>query len=243
MHIEYHDTLPSTNQYCELLDLTQVEEFTVIAAHQQTAGIGQRGNHWTSDPGENLTFSIILHPTFLPIASQYQLTKAISLGITDFLSPLIPSDHKVSIKWPNDIYVDHCKICGTLITNKICGATISTAIVGIGININQTAFPQWVPNPTSLSLLTNRRYQTEELLPTLVDAIQQRYLHLKDNPTSPDTAYLSQLLNLGTPARYLYQEREITATILGVNHFGHLQLRLTNGEEIVCQLKEIKTIF
>ena len=89
MKIEKFDTLPSTNQYCELLNLSETEEFTVIVARTQTAGIGQRGNHWEAEPGKNLTFSLVLKPTWLPIADQYQLTKAVSLGIADYLMPLI----------------------------------------------------------------------------------------------------------------------------------------------------------
>ena len=65
MHLQTFATLPSTNQYCELLDLSQTEEFTVIRALQQTAGIGQRGNHWESEAGKNLTFSLILKPDSL----------------------------------------------------------------------------------------------------------------------------------------------------------------------------------
>ena len=104
MKIEKFDTLPSTNQYCELLNLSETEEFTVIVARTQTAGIGQRGNHWEAEPGKNLTFSLVLKPTWLPIADQYQLTKAVSLGIAEYLMPLIKEgDRRVRIKWPNDI--------------------------------------------------------------------------------------------------------------------------------------------
>ena len=122
MKIEKFDTLPSTNQYCELLNLSETEEFTVIVARTQTAGIGQRGNHWEAEPGKNLTFSLVLKPTWLPIVDQYQLTKAVSLGIADYLMPQITEGNKrVRIKWPNDIYVDNRKICGILITHRIAG--------------------------------------------------------------------------------------------------------------------------
>ena len=129
MKIEKFDTLPSTNQYCELLNLDETEEFTVIVARTQTAGIGQRGNHWEAEPGKNLTFSLVLKPKWLPIADQYQLTKAVSLGITDYLMPLIAEGHgRVRIKWPNDIYVDDKKICGILITHRIAGGQIAASV-------------------------------------------------------------------------------------------------------------------
>ena len=80
------DSLESTNKYCEALDLAEVEDFTCYWALEQTAGIGQRGNHWEAEAGRNLTFSLVLHPTFLPADRQFKLTEALSLALSDFLS-------------------------------------------------------------------------------------------------------------------------------------------------------------
>ena len=104
MRIVKFDSLESTNKYCEALDLAQVEDFTCYWALEQTAGIGQRGNHWEAAPGQNLTFSLVLHPTFLPADRQFKLTEALSLALVDFLS-LFDPPFSTSIKWPNDIYV------------------------------------------------------------------------------------------------------------------------------------------
>ena len=78
------DSVESTNKYCEALDLKQVEDFTCYWALEQTAGIGQKGNHWESASGQNLTFSLVLHPTFLPADRQFKLTQALSLALVDF---------------------------------------------------------------------------------------------------------------------------------------------------------------
>lgn len=110
MDLRLFDSLESTNKYCELLDLTAVGEFTVVCAREQTAGIGQWGNVWHSEPGKNLTFSLVLKPTFLPFEQQYMLTKAVSLGVVDCLIPLLPEGQEVSIKWPNDIYIGMRKV-------------------------------------------------------------------------------------------------------------------------------------
>ena len=87
MKIVKLDSTESTNRYCEALDLAEVEDFTCYWALEQTAGIGQRGNHWEAEPGMNLTFSLVLHPTFLPADRQFKLTKALSLALVDFFSP------------------------------------------------------------------------------------------------------------------------------------------------------------
>lgn len=243
-HIQQFDSLESTNKYCELLNLNEVEEFTVIVARSQTAGIGQRGNHWEAEPGKNLTFSIVLKPSFLPVADQYQLTKAVSLGVTDWLAPLVPDGKsRVKIKWPNDIYVDDKKICGMLITNRVTGDRLSASIVGIGLNINQQSFPDWVPNPTSLASLTGQEWPLEGMLTSLLSAIQSRYEALRREPHGTlDTPYLARLLRRGEKSAFVLHGQQIEATITGVNRFGHLQLVTPTGDQLSSQMKEIQFI-
>ena len=309
MRIEKLDSVESTNKYCEALDLAQVGDFTCYWALEQTAGVGQRGNHWTSAPGENLTFSLVLHPTFLPADRQFKLTQALSLAICDFLlfnsSPKIGEGDRreavgeeyefnsgegwyavgsvrqpreavgeeydrPSIKWPNDIYVmisnttvgSECyhykKICGTLVSTRLVGSSIASAVCGIGLNVNQCEFPDWVPNPTSLSLLTGNRYDLEPLLQQLLVCIERRYNELKSG-CDPEQEYLDRLLNLGVPARYKYMntqssssprvgegdrraavvEEYLTATITGVDPHGRLLLTTADGRRLSCGMKEI----
>ena len=246
MYLRCFDSLESTNQYCELLDLATVEEFTVISTREQTAGIGQRGNCWNAEPGKNITFSLVLKPVFLPMEDQYMLTKAVSLGIADWLDGVLPQGQRVYIKWPNDIYVGDRKICGVLISNRVQRSRLAASIVGVGLNVNQTEFPDWVPNPTSLELITGREMATEEALKGVVDAIESRYRQLQatfpDQTEEMDAAYLSRLLNRGRECTYLYHDKEIRAVVTGVNRFGHLELATAEGGTLVCQLKELKFI-
>lgn len=235
---QFFDTLPSTNQYCELLDLSQVEEFAVFVAREQTAGIGQRGNVWESEAGKNLTFSMVLKPTWLPAAEQYGLTKAVSLGLADALSEMMPAGERVSIKWPNDIYVGRKKICGILISNKLKGNMLCASIVGVGLNVNQRRFAEWVPNPVSLSQLTGCEHDLDGLLERVAEAVIRRYGQLREG-VPMDGEYLGCLLNMGMEAGYRYRGGAIRATITGVNRFGHLELRQADGAPLVCQLKEI----
>ena len=255
MRIVALDSVESTNKYCEALNLDEVEDFTCYWALEQTAGIGQRiadndtatHNRWHSSPGLNLTFSLVLHPTFLPAERQFRLTQAISLALTDFLS-LLTSHFSLHIKWPNDIYVDGRKICGTLITTRLSTPhyplptthypLISSAICGIGLNVNETTFPEWVPNPTSLRLLTGRSYELEPLLRQLLQCIERRYEALRSD-TDLDEEYLALLLGRDVPAQYLYQGHTITATIDGVDAFGRLLLTVADGTHLCCNLKEI----
>ena len=251
-------SVDSTNRYCEALDLSQVEDFTCYWALEQTAGIGQRGNSWASAPGENLTFSLVLHPTWLPAARQFKLTQMMSLGVLDFLNDIKgfkdPNGINAIVKWPNDIYArmsnttegSEChtygKICGMLVSNKIVGDSMATAICGIGFNVNQREFPEWVPHPTSLSLLTDKQFELEPTLTKLLDCIERRYAELKDGKNL-EPEYLSHLMNMGTAARYRHNGQELTATITGVDQHGRLLLTTEEGERLCCAMKEIEMIF
>jgi BirA family biotin operon repressor/biotin-[acetyl-CoA-carboxylase] ligase len=272
MRIVRFDSLESTNKYCEALDLTQVEDFTCYWALVQTAGIGQRGNHWEAAPGKNLTFSLVLHPAFLPADRQFRLTQTLSLALCDLLEtfPPVPSqggDEKsarpllgegcpkgrvgATIKWPNDIYVGGKKICGTLVSTRLQGTAIASAVCGIGLNVNQTEFPDWVPNPTSLSLLTGQTFELEPLLQQLLYCIEGRYRGLKEGH-DPEPEYLEHLMNLGVEADYYVSEgaqvlptthyplpTKIRATITGVDPHGRLLLTAADGRRLSCGMKEI----
>ena len=239
--IQFFDTLDSTNNYCKLLDPQSVEEFTVISAANQTAGIGQQGNVWHSEPYKNLTFSLILKPSFLALADQWLLSMTLAVAISDCLIELLPAK-EVFIKWPNDIYVGNRKICGILVTNQVSNGHISQAICGIGLNVNQKQFPDWIPNPTSLLLETQKEHDTKSLLEDLVNSIKQRYQQLISAPATIKPLYLSRLFRLNQQADYLYQGNRITATITDVDHLGHLHLSTNTGTPISCSLKEIHFI-
>ena len=243
MKILRFDSLESTNKYCELLDLNQVEEFTVIWALSQTGGVGQQGSHWESETGKNLTISLVLHPAFLPANSQFLLTQMLSLAVADYLRQAMPLQ-AVSIKWPNDIYVGHRKICGMLTTTRIANGHIASAVCGIGLNVNQLQFSPNIPNPTSMALCVGHEFELEEVLKALVAAIEKRYTQLQNGESAlVQRDYLSLLLNRGKPARYLYQGQKITATIQGVDDYGHLLLTDASHRTLVCGIKEIQFLW
>ena len=155
MQIIWYDTVDSTNAEV-LRRAAELEHLSVIAAREQTAGRGQRGNKWTSAPGENLTFTVLVKHNGLLV----RLNMAAAVAVRNFLRS---EGVDAVIKWPNDIYVGRRKICGMLIENKLVpDGTVSA--VGIGLNLNQTEFPPSLLNPTSLKLLTGRETDPETAL-------------------------------------------------------------------------------
>ena len=147
----------STNSYLRELIMREKEqpEGTVVITDYQTAGRGQKGNSWESERGKNLTFSILLHPNHIPPGKQFILSQLISIAIVGVLKKY---DRHFTIKWPNDIYWKEKKIAGMLIEVDLTGSSLSNAIIGIGININQRHFKSDAPNPVSLTQITGKEH-------------------------------------------------------------------------------------
>lgn len=198
--IEIEET-GSTNLYAsDLLRSKEIPEGTVISAFRQSSGRGLGSNSWESEAGKNLTISIILYPSFLPIEKQFMLNKVVSLGVYDIITKLIENTNSlvnksiVKIKWPNDIYIGDKKVSGILIENAIIGNKFLHSIVGIGININQEIFLSDAPNPVSLKNITGKEYGLKECLELLCSYLDKRYFQLKnDNYKAIDKDYLSTL--------------------------------------------------
>ena len=227
----------STNGHLlQLSNTKELAEGSIMVTDHQTQGRGMADNSWESEPGANLTFSIILYPSFLENFRQFLLSKAISLAVFDFLSEHV-SD--VSIKWPNDVYVGQQKITGILIENFSDGAHLNKTIVGIGVNINQMQFLSDAPNPVSLQQLTGKIYPLENCLKTLHSYIAARYQMMKEDAKKLDADYLQHLYRFGEINRYSANGLVFEARIMGVNNYGMLEMMTTSGEYKVFGYKEV----
>ena len=232
-----HET-DSTNNYAANQLLTKrLPEGSVFIADSQIDGRGQASNRWESEPGKNLTFSILLYPDFLEISRQFELSKAISLGVADFLNENTPD---VSIKWPNDIYLENRKVAGILIENSIRINKISSSIIGIGLNINQKIFVSDAPNPVSLSLMTGLDYNLEDSLSKLCLKIDARYGQLCQGRFSQiDHDYTQILYRNGIWSRYSDNKGDFEGKILGVDSIGQLRIETKSGAINKYQFKEV----
>ena len=148
--IELSETT-STNDEVKRLLPDYEGKLLVVSAMCQTAGRGQKGNKWESEPYKNLLYSIGVKPFFLPPRCQFMLLQAASLAVCHTLDEYAAG---FKIKWPNDIYYGERKISGTLIENELCGTRFRHCVLGTGINVNQTEFSSYPPNPISLKMIT-----------------------------------------------------------------------------------------
>ncbi|MFN5333289.1 MAG: biotin--[acetyl-CoA-carboxylase] ligase [Bacteroidota bacterium] len=212
-------------------------EGSIVITDFQTQGKGQRGNTWETNPGENLTFSLVLRPKFLEIGAQVFLNMAIANAIRSCISKYIP---QIQVKWPNDLVVAHCgKLGGILIENILSGTSWDYAIVGIGINVNQRQFG--APQATSMSLLTEKQFALSDLLQELIHHIESAYLALKNGYMEEITQqYLDHLYLYKELARYTVDQQEVEGKIVGLSNSGDLYLELLDGTLKSFGIKEIK---
>ena len=231
----------STNTFLKntLSNSKPLPEGTVIMAESQYAGRGQQQNRWHSEPGKNLTFSLLLNPTFLSIADQFDLTRAISLGVYDALKPLLGD--KLKIKWPNDIYYSDKKLGGMLIENLLQGSQIKQSVIGIGLNVNQQTFPDWVPNATSVFQILQRNEDLKVLLSQICSNIEAWYLNLKAGKLSfVRETYLSRLYWLNEEHNFRSNSKDFTGIIKNVKNNGVLVVRHNINTDLEYSFKEIE---
>ena len=231
----------STNNYLkELLQTQNVDERTVVWADFQSAGKGQRGNGWESEAGRNILFSIVLFPGFIKAGEQFILSQIVSLAVANCLQEYTEG---ISIKWPNDIYWNEKKICGILLENTILEDNIGHSVAGIGININQENFRSDAPNPVSLKQITNRDYNLEEILKTVVDNINVYYQQINIGKTDSLIKQYKESL-FRKDGYHLYNDgiSNFLARIQDVDSSGLLILKTKEGEERHFAFKEVKYI-
>lgn len=230
---ECHSTNDEASRLLE--SSRHVVEGTVVITDSQTSGRGQRGNTWITEPGKNLTFSLLMKPTFLNAQDQFLLNKAFSLGLYDYLNAMLQAT--VKIKWPNDMLVNDKKICGILIENQIQGQNIQNSIVGIGLNVNQENFS--VPTATSMKVL-GEEFTLENVLHELLGYLEKRYLQLRSgNLEELNSDYLSALYWIGERHMFKKAEEIFEGEITGIDPYGKLKIHV-DGTTEYFELKQIQ---
>ncbi|MBB4118815.1 BirA family biotin operon repressor/biotin-[acetyl-CoA-carboxylase] ligase [Mesonia hippocampi] len=212
-----------------------------VVAEKQTSGKGQMGTVWHAEAGKNLTFSVLIKDVDILLAEQFKLSALVALSVIEVLEAIkIP---KVEIKWPNDILADKCKVSGILIENVVVGAKINASIIGIGLNVNQLLFDS-LPKVTSLSAVTGKKYDLEELAEKLANTIETNIYEKQKQPIEAVLAvYYQKLLGYKKVATYQLPSGEnVVGVITKVTPSGFLNLALETQEKQFA-IKEIKQLY
>jgi BirA family biotin operon repressor/biotin-[acetyl-CoA-carboxylase] ligase len=143
---------------------------TVVVADEQTAGRGRQGRRWHSPAGANLYLSMVLRPSLSP-GEVAPITLAAGIGVCDAVNS---AGVAASLKWPNDLLVRGRKLAGILSEMNTRNRTVDHVIVGIGIDVNQTAFPpELAAIATSMAAELGRPVDREAFLGVLLEDLER----------------------------------------------------------------------
>jgi BirA family biotin operon repressor/biotin-[acetyl-CoA-carboxylase] ligase len=233
------ETSPIGNSFTELQSVDSTNNYALAKvhegmayhgdcffAHDQTTGKGQQGKTWTTEASSNILLSIVLKPQFLEIYQQFQLSACVAVAAHQFFSKYAGDDTR--IKWPNDLYWRNRKAGGILIENVVSSqqspaADWRWAVVGIGININQSTFPGDLPNPVSLKQITGNHHDVIQLAKELCSSVGKFYSRLKNNGFETILDEYNEFLYKKNKVVKLKKDNRIFETMIkAVNDAGQL---------------------
>lgn len=197
---------------------------SVVGAEEQTSGQGRLGRAWYSEKGSGLYFTVILRlplsPEHLPV-----LTLALGLAVSDTVRLLggTPCD----LRWPNDVMMDDRKCAGIL--TQLHGSAV---LAGIGLNVNQTQFPEDVANvATSLAMVTGKQHRREPLLVYLLGAIDSFARVLTTSGVEPILQMFENCSSYVRGRRVVVDQPggPVEGVTEGLTPAGFLQLRKGDG--------------
>jgi BirA family biotin operon repressor/biotin-[acetyl-CoA-carboxylase] ligase len=228
----------STSRYLREYVPAEGEDMTIAVADFQTAGQGMGTNTWESEPGQNLLFSILVHPVMLPVNRQFLLSMAEAVALQETLSRYTDG---ITIKWPNDIYWHDQKISGTRIDTSLSSHGIKNFILGTGIDVNQREFHSDAPNPVSLRQILGHDVDRDELLNRVTDSFMKYYgMIVGGDYTDIAALYHQSLYRAHGFHSYSDADGDFEAAIVEVEDDGHLILRDREGMIRSYEFKEIK---
>ena len=251
------DEVTSTNDFLKAYRPVGPERrITLVTAEYQTAGRGAGQNRWESRRGENLVFSLMVHPRHIPADRVFVMSEIMVLAIRDALDFQFParpegglaelsgarnSNFQLKIKWPNDIYWGDKKICGILIENELQGGRIERCVMGVGINVNQTEFESNAPNPVSLAQILGHEVERRFVLEQVVEYFDRYYRWTEEGrQDEPHRMYLSHLYRRDQQHRFADANGEFLGTIVDVEPDGHLIIVDETGKNRRYAFKEVE---
>ncbi len=236
--VELEET-DSTNDYLKRHQGDFPHRLTLVTAEYQTAGRGATGR-WQSVRGENLVFSLLVHPTMVEPARMFVLSEAICLAVCRALNSLVDG---FRIKWPNDVYHGDQKVAGILIENELRGRQVADCVMGVGVNVNQRTFSSEAPNPSSLASITHRCCDRNAVLDAIVMQFDSLYRCVEQGYGDElHSEYLSLLYRKDAEHAYRDAGGDFRATLTGVEPDGHLLLRDQAGRMRKYAFKEVQYI-
>ena len=227
----YYPSVDSTNNCCKRFLADGREGIFLVTADEQTAGRGRQGKSFYSPPLTGIYFSVVIRP-HTSLHNAVTATTAAAVSVCRAIEKI--TDKNPKIKWVNDVYLDNKKICGILteaITNFEDG-TVDSVIVGIGINIKTTCFPDDVTAAGNLNTDISRSRLIAAVTDDLLEIASNGYKSFIDY-------YRSHSLVIGEKIKFIQNSKVTPALAVAIDETGGLEVELENGEHTVLRSGEI----
>ena len=233
-----YETVGSTNTAAAEWAGEGAPEGSVVVTEYQSAGRGRHGRAWTAKKGQNLMFSVVLRPA-LEADRLGLVTVAAGVAVAEAIEAFV-APHRAALKWPNDVLLEGRKTCGMLLESSLSGGQEAEVVVlGVGLNVNQTTFPDALADTaTSLRLTAGRAVPRAPLFARLLRRLEVRYDAVQARQSSGDAvrdAFHDRLATLGERATVRVSEAEapITGVVRGITDTGALRLDTPEGPRVV----------
>ncbi|PSQ77326.1 MAG: biotin--[acetyl-CoA-carboxylase] ligase [Bacteroidetes bacterium QH_7_62_13] len=227
-------TVGSTNTEAAAWARAGTGEGSVVVTEYQSEGRGRHGRTWDARKGQNLMFSIVLRPS-LDADRLGLITVAASVAVAEAIDPFV-SPYQTALKWPNDVLLEGRKTCGMLLESSISGQHAADVVVlGVGLNVNQTEFPDPLADTaTSLRLTTGRPVPRASLFSRLLERLEKRYDAVQSGGVEAvRPAFHERLTVLHNRETFHVPGADRTASgvVQGITDTGALRLDTPDGPE------------
>jgi BirA family biotin operon repressor/biotin-[acetyl-CoA-carboxylase] ligase len=222
----------STNAVAMRLGEAGEPHGAVVVAEEQTAGRGRAGRSWTSEKSTGIYCSVLVRPPISPVQAPL-LTLVAGLAARDAAAEDLAA--LPDIRWPNDLLVDGRKFCGILTEMHAEPDRVHFAVVGIGINVNQTKMPeQLADTATSLRIETGKFHSRLELLIRLLRHLDRYYNQFIIEGARPILRRFAQVSSYfeGKRVRVTTATETFTGTTAGLEPNGMLRVVRDDGHGI-----------
>lgn len=220
--IVYYPEIDSTNLEAKRIGEQGGVEGTVVIAEAQTKGQGRRGRHWVSGPNEAAYLTFLLRPDIQAVSAS-MLTLVAALAVSKGIE--VATGVRTDIKWPNDVILNDKKVTGILTEMNTAIDYINYVVIGIGMNINVSKFPEELLDvATSLFIETNKIYNRAEVVARVLEAFEYYYDVFKKTESLKDLVdeYNNKLINCGRQVKIINGKNQMIRTALGINEAGAL---------------------
>ena len=222
------DSVGSTNDYLKQLGNDGAPNGTVITTREQTKGKGRLGRTWQSAPDKNLAFSVLLRPKMTP-AEVGEVTPLAGLAICKALREITELD--CMIKWPNDVIVGRKKLVGILTEMSAEYDAVEYIVIGIGVNVDQSVFPEEISyKATSLLLETGRHFDKNMLLGSFLNSLEKEFTRTNLSLTRDVLdEYEKMCVTVGRSVTFRHDNRTLSGIAVGIAEGGRLKVMLSDG--------------